>query len=412
MCDNQKTNRVLNPNGKINANLTKQGGGKLQREHPDIWRETWDLSGHHDTLYRSGKPKAIPLVERVRWWISGRVNYCRTCGVPIEEHAIYCGKKCSANDPDVLEKRKTTRRENMGGAWMPDDWVPTGWASPEGHERALQKRRENNGGLYWTQEMTDKARRTKQDNWGDQNIHVTRAQETIQREHGVNNPAHVPGASEKISKSLKGFRGRNPDFDIIGRDDEWLHYHLTEYGRQWVAKRLNCSIPWLVFREVECGFREIKTSSMETHIENFLSKDLGITPVMRTRTVIRPNELDVYLPDHAIAIEIDGDYWHSADSEERFQELLSKHQWKERECWKMGITLIRIQERQWNQYESECRKALSSIITGETKIESADSSEVAWVAYKVFEAEGSFEQGMSKAPIAPQFDQVLEKFKQ
>lgn len=64
--------------------------------------------------------------------------------------------------------------------------------------------------------------------------------------------------------------------------------------------------------------------------------------IIHDRKVIAPQELDIYIPDKQLAIEFNGDYWHSS-------ERLSNnyHQQKTIECAKKDIQLISIFEHEW-----------------------------------------------------------------
>ena len=59
-----------------------------------------------------------------------------------------------------------------------------------------------------------------------------------------------------------------------------------------------------------------------------------------TRKVISPYELDVYIPDHKLAIEFNGLYWHS-------KHLKNYHLNKTEMCAKKGIKLLHIFENEW-----------------------------------------------------------------
>lgn len=69
------------------------------------------------------------------------------------------------------------------------------------------------------------------------------------------------------------------------------------------------------------------------------------------RGVIGRKELDIYLPDKKLAIEFNGDYYHSVHdinvSEESLKEISSQHINKSRLCSKLGIRLIHIFEYEW-----------------------------------------------------------------
>lgn len=80
------------------------------------------------------------------------------------------------------------------------------------------------------------------------------------------------------------------------------------------------------------------TSHPETSIANFL-ESLGVSVVRNSRSIIPPYELDLYLPDHDMAVEYNGLYWHS----EQFKGKWYHHnKWKA--CNDVGIQLVQVWE--------------------------------------------------------------------
>lgn len=89
----------------------------------------------------------------------------------------------------------------------------------------------------------------------------------------------------------------------------------------------------------ECQYQH---SKFEDDIYNYVSELYKDTIERNTRKVIAPNELDVYLPKKNLAIECNGDYWHSAEAHTN-----TYHQNKTQDCAKHNIHLIHIFEYEW-----------------------------------------------------------------
>lgn len=64
---------------------------------------------------------------------------------------------------------------------------------------------------------------------------------------------------------------------------------------------------------------------------------------MHNRQILNGQELDIYYPDKKLAIEFNGNYWHSDIYKDKYY-----HQNKTIECAKLGIQLIHIFEYEWN----------------------------------------------------------------
>lgn len=70
------------------------------------------------------------------------------------------------------------------------------------------------------------------------------------------------------------------------------------------------------------------------------------------RVLLKGKELDIYIPDIKIAIEYNGNYWHSDQNHMVTKSLghpmSQNHRWKQNRCEKLGIKLIFIWEHDWN----------------------------------------------------------------
>lgn len=90
-----------------------------------------------------------------------------------------------------------------------------------------------------------------------------------------------------------------------------------------------------------CASRRF-ASRMEDELVDFLGADIVIE---RHRRDLIPGELDIYLPEHLLAIEVNGAYWHSEaggkDSKYHLRKLEA--------CRARGIKLIQVWEDDWNE---------------------------------------------------------------
>lgn len=104
------------------------------------------------------------------------------------------------------------------------------------------------------------------------------------------------------------------------------------------------------FADVYIGdYKENKTrSEMEYELELYLNS-IGIEYISNNRSVLSPRELDFYLPDCKLAIEMNGLFWHSLEHD---KENEIKHRQKYLDCKELGISLIQIWEHDW-QRDSE-----------------------------------------------------------
>jgi len=86
-------------------------------------------------------------------------------------------------------------------------------------------------------------------------------------------------------------------------------------------------------------------SKPHKEVEAFLD-DLRVSYKSNVRSIITPYELDTYFPEHSLAIEFNGGYWHSLDGTEPVEAKL-RHLAKFEACRDKGIRLLQIDEHEW-----------------------------------------------------------------
>lgn len=107
-----------------------------------------------------------------------------------------------------------------------------------------------------------------------------------------------------------------------------------------------------------CNPLNTKISSNENEIKDFLDT-LNIEYTSSNRKILDGKELDIYIPEHKLAIEFNGLYWHS----EAFKEK-NYHSDKTEKCQEKGIHLIHVYEDDWNFK----RDIVKSIIKNQLRI--------------------------------------------
>jgi G:T-mismatch repair DNA endonuclease (very short patch repair protein) len=90
-----------------------------------------------------------------------------------------------------------------------------------------------------------------------------------------------------------------------------------------------------------CNKVGLQYSSIESELIRFLD-DNNISYIKNDRSILSGQELDVYLPDQKIAIEVNGLYWHSELYKDK-----KYHLNKTIKCNKLDINLIHIWEDDW-----------------------------------------------------------------
>jgi len=119
-------------------------------------------------------------------------------------------------------------------------------------------------------------------------------------------------------------------------------------------------------------------SLFEQEILDFL-KTCTANVICGDRKILGNKELDIYLPDHKLAIECNGSYWHSEKQGKDSKYHLSKTE----QCLVQGIQLIHIWEHDWIQQQElitsriKAKLGLNATIYARcTEIRHVDSNEV------------------------------------
>lgn len=105
-------------------------------------------------------------------------------------------------------------------------------------------------------------------------------------------------------------------------------------------------------------------SSKESALADFLKIFTKVE--QRNRSILKPKELDIYLPEHNLAIEFSGMYWHSHGSIQEENKNKNNHYNKYKECAEKGIRLLTIYENEWEERRYAVKRLLRNAI-GKTK---------------------------------------------
>ena len=101
------------------------------------------------------------------------------------------------------------------------------------------------------------------------------------------------------------------------------------------------------------GYRR---SKLEEHIEEVVKEKSNRTVLFNDKSVIG-SELDIYVPELKLAIEIQGVFhYRPIFGEDKFNQIKQNDSEKRRKCRELGITLIEIDTREQEQFSIESSK--------------------------------------------------------
>ncbi len=317
--------------------------------------------------------KKIKIIERL-YYLYNDINdviYCskKGCMNPVNFSSFkrgyleYCSLKCSTNSIKTREKTKQTCLRKYGTENV---------YQSEYIKNKIKKNNLKKYGIEYTQQLEstkEKYRKTCIDNYGVDNASkskkiLNKIKEKCLKNHGVECYWQVDQVKENINKIfLKKYGIKNPsqmrykDKNIINILDN--KETITNLYKQYksiyelsINLNISCTTVSRCLHKHGIKINNYYCSKYEKEIVEFINIENIET---NNKYVIRPYELDIYLPEYKLAIEFDGLYWHSKHNK-------NYHLNKTEMCREKGIQLFHIFENEW--FDSARKDIWKSIING------------------------------------------------
>ena len=135
-----------------------------------------------------------------------------------------------------------------------------------------------------------------------------KSRKTVQEKYNVDNISQHADVKSKIKQTLFNTRNKNANSkqQIVGLINQNLNQQQMGVALGITQPRVSNLLKKLSLTT------NVNTSSPQVEIYDYLRSILPEeTIIQNDRTTLAPNELDIFLPNLKIAIEIDGIYWHS-----------------------------------------------------------------------------------------------------
>ena len=190
-------------------------------------------------------------------------------------------------------------------------------------------------------------------------------------EHGMFEQApasHIRGKSCSLcanKKRKKVLSCNNDEFinkAILSHGDKY-DYSLVNYENSFTKIKIICpkhgifeQLPYDHIAKHGCNKCSSSISSGEKEINEFLIQN-GLNTITSSMSIIKPNQIDIFIPSHNIAIEYNGLYWHNETKVNN-----DYHLNKTLECNKKDIQLIHIFEDEWLYKENIVKSRLINIL--------------------------------------------------
>jgi hypothetical protein len=165
-------------------------------------------------------------------------------------------------------------------------------------------------------------------------------------------------AKEKLSLNVDDFIEKSK----LKHGDRY-DYSLVNYENSHTPVDIICKshgkfkqLPYDHISGHGCNNCSSSVSNYEIEINGFLN-ELGLETITSSYSIIKPHQIDIYIPSHKLAIEFNGLYWHS-------EEYVNKnyHLKKTELCEENGIQLIHIFEDEWLYKKDIVKSRLINIL--------------------------------------------------
>lgn len=257
-----------------------------------------------------------------------------TSGVKAYTYPPFCSRVCASSDITTRSKVLSTNIKLYG--------VDNVFKSPKHKQKIKNKMNE----LYGVDSPLQSEQLKK------------KMQDTMVDRHGVSNPAHSITLQLKKQATNNTLYGVDNVFANKTIQQKIKDTNITRYGSIHPNQR-NLSVDTLdkLYDNDWLHDQYYYTSLGERDIGDFIRSE-GVTIECGIRTIISPYELDIYIPEHKLAIEYCGLYWHS--------EIKGKdrhyHKRKHTMCKELGIQLITIFEDEWKQHPQQVKQKIKHLL--------------------------------------------------
>ena len=358
-----------------------------------------EISSNEEAFYLYTKklneiPKCPISGQNRKFFIRGMkyFEYSSTNSAKKASSILHTGKKISETTKD---KRKSTMIERYGISCM--------FKLKSNYEKALSVRIKNSF-LKKEEKEKNKDNRTRKEKWMDSikkkynvssykeyhNLYQKDSHEkaqitlraTLKRKYGVDKISDIPNVKEKIkSTNIKKYGATCFINSSKQQDKRRLQSKMDTYHNfsrfekecipmftlsEWLIG-YDTKLPWKkistgeIFHCKYWGYAPVgkfKYSSLEQSVCSMLDS-LGVYYIRNSRDIISPNELDIYIPSHKLAIECNGEYFHSSRTKPIYYHLE-----KMKKCEDGEIRLINLFGKTISDDSKKLYSFLRSIIKG------------------------------------------------
>lgn len=155
-------------------------------------------------------------------------------------------------------------------------------------------------------------------------------------------------------------------------DKEWLYQQYVELKRTSVEIARDLNIYYgtvcgaLKQFDIPISYRR-STSTIETEIIDYI-KSKNILVEQSNKTIIKPKEIDIFVPDFNLGIEVNGVYWHSYSIHETSEEK-NYHKLKYELAKSNNVTVLQFTDLEWYDKQDIVKSMITSRLNLSEKLD-------------------------------------------
>lgn len=311
-------------------------------------------------------PQSSKIKERIYCVLNNisSIPICKHCNTnpvsflgPATGYRDYCSVKCSSNSQEKKEQIASTNISKYGTKTPAEsniikqktiDTLTAKYGSgitstqqvPEIRQKSIQSNMERYGSPYYTNSEIGKFTITQ--------THLEKYNKIRFRQTDAYAIQFTKTCNIKYNRDHHKQKHISIDNLALLNDPEWLldQHKNNEQTQNSLSKMLG-----VCPRTINKKFQDFNIepllfyqSTGERELTQFITDNYDGEVILRSRSIISPLELDIYLPELNIAIEYSGIYWHSENNGKDKNYHINKLN----RCTELGIRLIQIYDTEWN----------------------------------------------------------------
>jgi hypothetical protein len=276
---------------------------------------------------------------------------CLNCGKLLNLRAVkesrpFCSSRCNLSSSATQEKRKAGFLEKYG-------------VTSHFHLASVKEKQKAAWIEKYGVDNPSKSKRVRE-----------KTKATLQNKYGVDNVFQLQEVKDRIlplirkaqhEKYYDSFRQvlENSSVDYLSSKEDYVNC------KPIILQCRHCKTIWITSPNGQAEYLKLcpncfdgAGSNLEKELCHYIESIYSGKIIRNSRSIIKPQELDIYLPEKKLAFEFNGTYWHS----ESAGTSRLYHFNKTKACKEKGIKLIHIFEHEWVNSKDKIKALIRSAL--------------------------------------------------